>query len=508
MTERVQQPPRVVVEDTTNTIVGMRDAADRPITFGNSAMPAAVQALVSGAWNPNGLAVLGDSYFANAGTTAGGIRWSENAMSPAVAMNTLLGGPWDLVTDGSISGTTTAQWISDPVQLAAVLASSARFVFVGFPTNDPDLLADGGNGVAATSIANLSNIYSQLIAAGKSLMLVNGGNKNSWTAIQRGYAQQISDWITAYAQTTGTPCVDLMSAINDPSTGLGSTTFLCNDSGNFVHPNPAGQLYGAARSVQSFSRFTPRPINVANMATQGLYNTAMTGNSGGYPTGWSAYSSGTPTGTSATKVARVDGPGEFVRITGTSDAAGSRLGMNTAAISFTAGWSTGAKTVGTRIKGTFGDHWVCTTAGTSSGTQPAAMAAASVIGQQVTDSGGVVWTRYKNIIPGTSKLSVRVDFDMTSVSGGDTGAQPVLLCNWQGSSLPYAGIRAGVISGVTNELCQRWTFARSRRPVLVAPYQVLVPAVATGLQIYLYQQWSAASVTSSFDVYGIEIRVD
>ena len=233
----------------------------------------------------------------------------------------------------------------------------------------------------------------------------------------------------------------------------------------------------------------------------------MAGNTAGYPNGWAAYSSGTPTGVAASKVARTDGPGEFVRITGTSDAAGSRLGMSTASLSFTAAWSAAAKVLGQRCKGSYGDHWVCTTAGTSSGSEPAAMAAASVIGQQVTDSGGVVWTRYKNIIPGTSKLSVRVDFDMTSVSGGNTGAQPVLLLNFTGSPA-YSGIRAGVISGAANELCQRWTFTKSRRPILVAPYQVTVPSGAAGMQMYLFQQWDAASVTSSLDIYGVEVRVD
>lgn len=463
----------------------------------------AVAAFLSGS-TPNGLAVLGDSYFANAATITGGVRWSENAMSPAIAMNTLLGGPWDIITDGSQSGQTSAQWISNANQLAAVLASSARFVFVGFPANDPDLLADAGGGVAATSIGNLASIYGQIIAAGKTLMVVNGGNKNSWTAIQRGYAQQISDWITAQAQVNGWPCIDLMSAINDPATAIGSTTYLCSDS---VHPNPAGHLAAAARSMASFSRFAARPICVANMATQGLYNTAMAGNTGGYPNGWSAYSSGTPTGVSATKVARIDGPGEFVRLTGTSDAAGSRVGMQTAAISFVTAWAIGAKAVGTRVKGSYGDHWVCTTAGTSSGSEPGAMAAVSVVGQQVTDGGGVVWTRYKTIVPGTSKLSVRVEFDMTSVSGGDTGAQPVMLLNFTGS-VAYSGIRAGVISGAANELCQRWTFTKPRRPIIVAPYQVTVPTGATGIQMFLYQTWDAASVTSSFDVYGVEVRVD
>lgn len=473
-----------------------------------AAQAAAVAALVQSYGNPNSMAVLGDSYFANAATITDGVRWSENAMSPAIAMNTLLGGPWDVITDGSQSGQTSAQWISNSTQLAAVLASTARFVFVGFPANDPDLLADAGSGVAATSIANLTSIYSQIVAAGKVLMVVNGGNKNSWTAIQRGYAQQISDFITAYAQVNGYPCVDLMSAINDPATAIGSTTFLLSDTATYVHPNPAGHLYAAARSLSSFSRFAARPINVANMATQGLYGTGMAGNTGGYPNGWSAYSSGVPTGTSATKVARIDGPGEFVRITGTSDAAGSRLGMNTASISFTAAWpASTAVALGRRVTGTFGDHWVCTTAGTTAGSQPVAMAAASVIGQQSASDNGVIWTRYKNIVPGTSKLSVRVEFDMTSVSGGNSGAQPVLLLNFTGSPA-YSGIRAGVISGAPNELCQRWTFTKPRRPILVAPYQVTVPSGAAGMQMYLYQTWDSASVTSSFDIYGVEVRVD
>jgi hypothetical protein len=462
---------------------------------------------VPGDGNSTALAVLGDSYFANAATVSGGVRWAENAMSPAIAMNTLLGGPWDIVTDGAVSGQTSAQWISNSAQLAAVLASPAKLVFVGFPTNDPDLLADAGAGIAATSIANLAYIYDQINAAGKSLIVVNGGNKNSWTAIQRGHAQQISDWVTATAQASGYPCVDMMGAITDPATGIGSTSLMLSDGGSFVHPNPAGHLYAAARSVGGFARFAARPISSSGMAVQGLYNTALAGNASGYPAGSSAYTIGTPTGVSATKLPRVDGPGEFVRLTATSDAANSRMGMQTAAISFTAAWSAGAKALGQRCRGSFGDQWVCTIAGTSSGSEPAAMAAASQIGQQVTDAGGVTWTRYKNIAVG-SRLSIRVEFDMTSVSGGNSGAQPVLLLNFNGAPTPYSGIRAGVIGGSTNELCQKWTFPRQRRPVLVAPYQVPVPAGATGMQMYLYQQWDSAGVTSSLDIYGIECRID
>lgn len=449
--------------------------------------------------NPSALAVLGDSYFANAHNYSGTVLWAVNANSPVGALNAVLGGAFDLVYDGAVSGSTSAAWVAN--QLAGVINSSAYTVWVGFPTNDPV-----GALTFAQTVANLSAIYTALRDAGKSIIVNTAGNNAAWTGAQRSLALQVSDWITARAAENSWPVWDQLSAMSDPATGKGSTSLFLSESGAYVHPNAAGVLFTAAQSYANFAaRFPPRPVVAANGPNQAFYNTALTGDTAGVPDGWAAYSNGTPTTTSRAKVARTDGIQELVRLTATSDAAGSRWGISTNAISLTGAWSAAAKVLGQRCKGSYGDHWVCTTAGTSSGSEPAAMAAASNLGDTVTDSGGVVWTRYKTIVPGTTKLTIRVEHDITTVSLGDLGAQLVVICNF--SSGTPNGVRANN-QGSTTDPEQRWTFTHSRRPVLQTPYQVVVPTGTTAMQLFMFMQWSAADTIATLDLYGVEARLD
>jgi len=448
--------------------------------------------------NPSGLALIGDSYFANGMTYTGSALVYEGAQSSYAALNTILGRPWDLVYDGSVGGTNSGSWVTN--QLPGALASSASTVFVGFPNNDP-----AGVGSYAGSIANMNTIFTALRAAGKSIIVATAGSASAWTVSQRGMALQISDWIVSQASLYGWPVFDVHGAVYDPATGAGSTLVLLNEAGVYAHPSPYGFLMAARMSQANFAHIPARPVLATNSPHQAFYNGALHGDTAGLPNGWSGYTSGSPTSLSTTKVARTDSIRTLVRFTGTSNAAAARYGMNTAAISLTAAWSTGAKTLGTRVLGAFGDHWVCTTAGTSSGSAPAAMAAASSVGDTVTDAGGVVWTRYKTIIPGTTKITVKVEFDVTGVSGGDLGCTPVMLLNFTGGAIP--GLRANNTAN-SGDAGQRWDFTKRVRPVFSTPYQFTIPTGCTAMQLYLYQQWSAASVTSTFDVYGIESRLD
>lgn len=456
--------------------------------------------VAASALNPASMALLGDSYFANGSTYAGTVRWSENGQSWWQTLNALLGNPWDLVYDGSIGGTNTSGWIAN--QLPGVLTSGAATVLICHPTNDAIQL-----GNLALSLSNLASIFSQVQAAGKAIVIATCGNVAAWTGAQRGIGLAISDYMVGVAYANGWPVLDILGSLYDPATNKGSTGLFLNESGVFVHPNPAGALIAATQSFANFSRIPARPVNSMNGPQQAFYNTAMNGDTAGVPDGWTGYSNGTPTSTARSKVASY-GARSLVRNTGTSDAAGSRWGISTASISLTAAWSTGAKALGARAKGSFGDHWVCTTAGTSSGTEPGAMAAASSTGDTVTDSGGVVWTRYKNVIPGASKLTFRLDFDINTVSAGDLAAAPVILVAFTGGSPAYTSIR-GNSPAATTDPAQRWGFTRTRnRPVVWSPYQVPVPAGVTGMQLFLYQQWSAAATVSTFDIYGIECRID
>ncbi len=443
-------------------------------------------------------ALLGDSYFANSIFKVGDVMWSNTGANMYFAMSQVLQNPWDLILCAAVSGSDSSGWVS--VQLPLITASDADYVFVGYPTNDPGVLT------AAQSIANLQTIIEAVVAMDARPVLHTVGNKAAWTSTQRAQAVYVSDWIRYQADTNGYLMIDMQTPSWDPATGAGSTSHYLSEGGIYVHPSQALTIAAARESYWRFADIRGRQINSANAVTQGLYNTAMSGDVSGTPTAWSVYQSGSPTSISRSKVAREGLPAAIARITGTSGAAGDRIGINTANISFTAAWSTGAKALGDRCKGAYGDHWVCTTAGTSSGSQPAAMAAASEIGQTVTDSGGVVWTRYTNIVPGASKLTVIIDFDVHTVSGGDLGAQPVLLANFTGSGLPYSGMRSNVATASTDPR-QRLGWTKERRMVLQSPPEILVPATATGMNVYLYMDFSAAGVTATFDIYGIEVRV-
>ena len=453
---------------------------------------------VSGAGNAATIALLGDSYFANANGYLSSVLWAIGSQSPFASLNMLLGNPWDLVYDGSVGGTNTNQWIAN--QLQGVANSGAGYAFVGFPTNDPDGIQD-----YATTIANLTTIYAALKARGMKIITYSGGNKASWTGAQRGIALRIGAWITQQANANGWPLMDLFSATYDPATAKGSTSLYQSESGIYTHPNTAGALAAAARNLNNFASIPARAVNSVNGPSQGFYNTQLNGNTSGYPDGWVADTAVGGTAMSASKVNRVDGLGQFVRLTGTSVAGGDRMGMTTANISLTAAWSTGAKALGARAKGSYGDHWVCTTAGTSSGTEPAAMAAASSLGDTVTDSGGVVWTRYTTLVPGVSRVSVAVEFDITGVSGGDLGVTPYVALTWGGPNTPGA-LRGN--NPPSSDIAGQWGFSRSRRPVLFTPPQTIVTTGGTGFQLQIQQRWTAAGVTSNLDIYGVSVRID
>lgn len=478
-------------------------------------------ALVGSVAYRHGLALLGDSYQGNGFQYVGTVRWAETSQSMYQALNSVLGGPWDLVCDATYTGTTSANWINGSatitssatwivggLPLAAVVASSASTVWVGFPENDITLDLNAAGSIA-TSMANMTAIFDAIRASGKSIICTTAGSLAAWTGAKFAQAKALSDWIVGQANLNGWPVFDVLNGVYDPATGKGSTTLMLSEGAIYSHPSGQGHIATARRSLPNFARIQGRPVHSMNGPTQGLYNTAMTGDTSGLPDGWAAYSNASPTGTSTTKVARTDGVGSLVRFTGVGAAASNcRYGMQTAAISWTGAWSAAAKTLGQRCKGSFGDHWVCTTAGTSSGSEPAAMAAASNIGDTVTDSGGVVWTRYKNIVPGSSLLTVRLDFDITDVSGGDLSCQPTVLVNFSGSSLPYAGMRANAL-GTATDPHQQWGWTKQRRPVTSTPYQVPVPSQATGATTFVYMQWgSAGGQTATMDVYGLEYRID
>ncbi|WP_457419617.1 hypothetical protein [Roseateles sp. P5_E7] len=43
---------------------------------------------------------------------------------------------------------------------------------------------------------------------------------------------------------------------------------------------------------------------------------------------------------------------------------------------------------------------------------------------------------------------------------------------------------------------------------MFTPPQTIVTTGGTGFQLLIRQQWSAAAVTSSLDIYGVSVRID
>lgn len=67
----------------------------------------------------------------------------------------------------------------------------------------------------------------------------------------------------------------------------------------------------------------------------------------------------------------------------------------------------------------------------------------------------------------------------------------MLLANFTGSGLPYSGMRSNVAYASTDPR-QRLGWTKERRMVLQSPPEILVPATATGMNVYLYMDFGAA----------------
>lgn len=451
----------------------------------------------------NRIAVLGDSYDANGfATVVNGVATVYEGNSGVLAMNEALGCPWDIGYQGAISGTSTADWLSNAAQFAAVLASDSYHVWVGFPNNDAQLI-----GNAATTITNLTSIYAQLAAAGKKIKVTTRGSlAATWTVAQYGIAKQISDFIVATAKANGWPIMDIENSIYDPATGKGVTALMLTDTN---HPTIPAFFFAAQQSLLSFAAEVPRPAQRQNAPTNNLYNSALVGTVANSTTpgtatipGFANYNTGGSQTLALSQVARVDTQGQnLLRFQLTSAAAGDRQGLHQV-ISISAAWSSSSPAVGTSIVDSNGNRQrVITAGGATGGSAPTWKTA---IGDTTTD-GSVVWERVPNIIAGTSKINIKLDYDIGSVSGGDLSCQAVMICNFTGGT--PASMRAHSTGSAAATPGQRHTMTKTRRPALMTPTDFVVPTGTTALDLYVYFMFSAASVTATADMYGLEVRI-
>lgn len=434
------------------------------------------------------LAMFGDSRaVAAVSFTAGGQLQATAPRQVMVWLNYYLGGPWRWLqqTTFGVGGERTDQWSDGH---AAILAAKPDFVYVSFPTNDVSQ-----NIEVAVTVGYLDAYINDHLKNGSRVILATNGPK-AYTNAQWVKVKQINAWLAGKARSVGAVLIDCAAPVGDPTTGQ----YAAGYSYDNVHESSSGAARQASAAKPLFHARARRESRMsrANLWDTAAYNPAMAGSVSGLPSGWNSYGvAGT-----RTKVARSDIPGEWARAVFTSAADTEQVGISQAMQLLTA-WSAGAKALGVRIKGSGGDHWVCSTAGTSSGTEPAAMAAASLPGDTVTDSGGVVWTRVVTIVPGMSRVTVSAEIAVS----GTGGFQPRIDCTFGGAAGDLAYFRA--MSSIAADALPLITDTSSDPvPVLTTP-TVLVPADATALTVYVYSRGSNGT-TLTCDIGRVLVEVE
>lgn len=434
---------------------------------GRSASPVgslAALAAVAGASRPTSLLPFGDSIVNEQfGSYASGTNNTTTARGSLHHFNALIGGPFRVIGNAGVSGTTTIGVASNPfdvngtqnwlARIDAAIALRPDVMFVGYPQNDQVLGVE-----AADTIAALTTIHNKIRAAGiliiqaTSIADVRTVSANSLAgnsaAKMRGHFSTVMAWIKESARRGKFLLYEQYAPTSNPSTGALVSNYTYD---SLIHPaaRGAGAIAGynaatlgatlramlPAFELTGYPNWQGRIGNAFLTGTGGSNTQSYTGN---IPDSFTTYKVGTPTSPTVATVARTDGKqGSYIGITATATADGDRVGFFTS-IGLSAAWSTGAKTKYTTIRGSYGDHWMCTTAGTSSGSEPAAMAAASTLGQEVTDSGGVVWTRVTTLNPG-DQFEVVMVFQIIGASSLTLGAQPMLFVNVNGTGASGGG---------------------------------------------------------------------
>lgn len=444
---------------TTYELVAPSDVLDqtgRPIA-GDS-----LRSLVSGAVKSCATAALfGDSIKENQFSNYGsGTSNATTGRGPIHHFNALTGGRFRVTRNCGVTGSTTVgvaansfdgvggvnSWLA---RIDAAVAFRDDIFFVGYPHNDSVLGVE-----AADTIAALKVIHTKIRAAGLTIIQatstadvrpVSGsslpGNSADKIAAHR---TQVMNWIKEAAKRGQFLLFEQYSPTSDPVTGALTANYT-ND--NLIHLADLGAgaigAYNASGSLGDWVRAT-YPVyectgypnwaaQIGNPFLSGSGGTNGSGFTGTIPAGFATFKGGTPTSPTVSSVARTDNKrGSYVAITTTATADSDRVGF-TFTRSLSATWSAGAKLKFSYIRGSYGDHWMCTTAGTSSGTEPAAMAAASTLGQTVTDAGGVVWTRVETLNAG-DEFEVVLAYQIVGAVSTAVGARPIIFCNATGGT--------------------------------------------------------------------------
>lgn len=190
-------------------------------------------------------------------------------------------------------------------------------------TNDWTAVA-AGSITLATVKANIVAIATAIKAAGKLPVLCTETPRTAASTYQ-GYIDDFNTWITRYATANGLPLVDLFSVLVNPSNGQLQAAL---DSGDNIHPNPAGFAVMADAVIAALSKdlhgTSPLWLPARTGDTKDLLGGKglfLTGASG-LGTSWNNFSAGTAPTLSIANAADV---GNWQRISRASGDTGNSL---------------------------------------------------------------------------------------------------------------------------------------------------------------------------------------
>lgn len=406
--------------DTTYIVDGVvKKIGDADLSPGTGSGSVAVQAA------PQTVYMCGDSYVANAYASSGSVNIVHLlARGLLPTLNMIGGGPLEIIGASALAGTRTDQWVENGY-VAAAAASTADLVYLGAPIND----VNQGYTFAQVQ-ASVQGIIDTLKTAGKRLIIAGLVPMATFTQQRKYVAHQVDSWLRSVARANNWFFVDYRGALTfDESGAISTGTDASYDSGG--HLNAAGVMLVAKYNLDRFKAWFPNNwlTRYSAPSANHVFNGRMGGDSAGSPTpNWTALVSGSPTLTRS-KVARSRGAGSLARIAMTATANNDYAGLQTS-IALNTAWSTGAKTVGTRIRSTAGDSYICTTAGNAGASEPTWN---TTIGATTTD-GTVTWTRVENLSAGDVVRAILV-CRLSSVSGGSQ-VQVQFNVNPAGATIP------------------------------------------------------------------------
>lgn len=456
---------------------------------------------------------------------AGALNNATTARGSVHHWNALIGSKLRVIGNAGKGGTTSGSIAISPADVGgnawlnridAAIKMAPGYLWLGYPENDQTFGVE-----AADTIAHLQTIYAkagnvgikviQATALGDARPVDPNSLPGNSISKMQAHLNTVSAWIKANARTYGIMLYEQTAPTANVSTGAPATNIAYD---NLIHPAAFG---GGAIGVYNSTRLTLPDVppyeyqsalnwrnGVANGALLGSGGVA-TGFTGTAPDGWTLYKSGTIGTPVASSVARVDGrQGAYLALTATSGAINDRLGL-TQQIDLKVSYSAKVWVKGARMRSSVGEHWVVTTGGLSvSGSEPAAFAASSILGQTITD-GAATWTRVETLNAG-DVFEVIAAFQVVGVSDVTKGMVPVILANVIGGT--GGGRAMNFNTGDAYPTCYAKASATpGLQDMVIRSMPISFSAATTALTVFFYIQADTGitftSVTGSVDLAKI-----